>query len=249
MMFSTMLMAGQTVASGIQGYQSTKSAKKVSKYQKEMAYDDLMYNKGQLYDYANNMLANTYSQYAQARADQLGEYTNVASELNAQMSAQGVNLADSSVAGDMDAKLDFEFEKNMQNSLTNQINTLSNIISGVANQDYQLERQYNNAIYSADSAVLQVEQQATSQFFQNLGNTLISGAQDFEAQSARDDLASKLNQKTNDNYVQRNPIGEIQLTTGNFRNTGVVSPTLTSNFGKKDPMATIYEGLKFGGGF
>ncbi|MGL5313719.1 MAG: hypothetical protein ACRC92_10765, partial [Peptostreptococcaceae bacterium] len=53
MMLSTILMAGQTIASGIQGAKGVKSAKNIGKIQAQMAKDDLMFNKEQLNRYYN----------------------------------------------------------------------------------------------------------------------------------------------------------------------------------------------------
>lgn len=190
MNLSTILMAGQTIASGIQAAQGGKTAKKIGKYQKEMAKDDYLYNKGQLADYYNKSINSIFGQYAQSRAQQAGEYTKINSELNTQLSAQGVNLADSSVADDMNNQLNFEYENSMQNMLTNQINDISNLIANVGNQEYQIQKGYNDAIYGIDQAVNQVSQQAWDKFAQNASKTLISAADGFSAIKSKNPKAS-----------------------------------------------------------
>lgn len=185
MMLSTILMAGQTIASGIQGAQANKSASKIADIQRGMAHDDLMYNRGQLYEYANQALSANFSQYAQARADQLGEYQKMSSDINTMASAQGVNMEDSSFADDVENRLDFEYETNLQNMLSNQIDQLSGIVAGVSNQDYQIQKQYNDSIYGINQAQLKVEQQSMDKFYQNLGNTLISVADGISATGAK----------------------------------------------------------------
>ncbi|MGL5056933.1 MAG: hypothetical protein ACRC6A_06170 [Fusobacteriaceae bacterium] len=177
MLISTLLMAGKTVATAIQGANSKSSASKIAKIQQGIAKEDLMYNKDQLYDYANSAMTQTFSKYAQARADQFGEHNKMASEINTQASAQGVNLANSSLQGDMDARLDFEFETNMQNMLSNQVGELSSIISGASAQEYQLQRGYNSAITNINQAKLQVTKEANDKFYESLSNTMSSVAQ------------------------------------------------------------------------
>lgn len=181
MMLSTILMAGQTVSSAIQAGQQSKSAKNIGKIQKQMAKDDLMYNKSQLYDYYDKTMMNSFTQYAQARADKAQEYQSMASELNTMVSSQGVNLASSSVKDDVNNQLDFEYETGLQNLMTNQMNDLSTIAANVAAQDYQIQKQYNDSIHNINSAVQQTENAAWDKVFQNLGNTLVSVAGGIDA--------------------------------------------------------------------
>lgn len=182
---STILYGAQVANNLLTGGSKSKSAKKIAGKQKEMAKDALLYNRGQLEKYYNDAISSTMTQYAEQRAGMADQYLEMSSQINSMISAQGINLANSSVEDDMNNRLDFEYEINLQNATTNTVNQMANIVAGVTAQEIKLQQQYENNVYSIDNAVTKAENESKDKLYQSIFNFGAKAFDDYGSFSSR----------------------------------------------------------------
>lgn len=185
MELSTILMVAQTANKVIGGLQKKKGAGKVAKYQKETADQYYKYNKGQLNNAYEKSFKSMMTGYAYERANMAEEYSNVRSKINTMASQQGVNVSDSSVKDDMNNRLDYEYEANLQNLMTSNINQISTMVSNMTAQQIQLDQSYANQINTIDKAVNAVDDKVKEDIFGSILNLGVKGFDDYTDYSSR----------------------------------------------------------------
>lgn len=185
MELSTLLMVGQTVSNALTAPSKTKSAKKVASYQKQMADTAYKYNKKQIQDAYGKAYKNSLTSYALELAGIADERAQVQSQLNVMASQQGVNVAESSVSGDMERQLDFEFNKGLQDLETSNMNQLANLVSGMTAQQIGLDNMYSQQTYSIDKAVTTVEDKSREDLFGSILNLGVKGFEDYSSFTSR----------------------------------------------------------------
>lgn len=185
MELSTILMVAQTVSEALSMPGKIKSAKRVAGYQKQMAETAYKYNKKQIQDAYGKAYKQSLSNYALELNGITAERENVQSQLNVMASQQGVNLASSSVEGDMERQLDFEFNKGLQDLETSNINQLSNLVSGMTAQQIGLDQSYSNQIATIGKAVDLVEQKSTEDLFSSMLQLGTKGFEDYSDFTSR----------------------------------------------------------------
>lgn len=193
MELTTMLMAVKTVGSVFKSDKQIKAVKKAQDSQKKLVQATYEYNMKQVNEAYLNGYSDLMTKYALERYYLSNEAKSVASDLNLQMAQQGVNLADSSVANDMETQLETEFQTNLQNLLSSQYNDSSMLIANMVSQKLNLDQSRTQSLMQINSAGSQALAQIDGNVKGNLANFGFKLADDYTDFKSRNPESNALN--------------------------------------------------------
>lgn len=193
MELTTMLMAVKTVGSIFKSDKQIKSVKKAQESQKHLVEETYKYNMKQVNEAYINGYSDLMTKYALERYQLSNEVKTVASDINLQMAQQGANLADSSIANDLETQLDTEFQVNLQNLLGSQINDSSMLIANMTAQKLGLDQSRTQSLMQINSAGSQALSQIDGSIKQNLANFGFQLAEDYSDFKSRNPQDTALN--------------------------------------------------------
>lgn len=193
MELTTMLMAVKTVGSIFKSDKQIKSVKKAQAVQKNLVEETYKYNMKQVNEAYINGYSDLMTKYALERYQLSNEVKTVASDINLQMAQQGANLADSSIANDLETQLDTEFQVNLQNLLGSQINDSSMLIANMTAQKLGLDQARTQSLMQINSAGSQAFAQIDGNIKQNLANFGFQLAEDYTDFKSRNPQDTALN--------------------------------------------------------
>lgn len=200
MELTTMLMAVKAVGGIIKGDKQLKAVTKAKEVQKKLVEETYQYNMKQVNEAYISGFSDLMSKYALERYHLSTEASDVASDLNLQLSAQGVNLADSSINNDLNNQLKTEFTTNLQNLISSQYNDSAMLVANMTAQKLGLDQSRTSQLMNINRATANAVTQIDSNIKENLSNFGFQMLDDYTDFKARNPKENSLNFLTKFNF-------------------------------------------------